>query len=67
MEGNYRIRFDEIVFSNRWRRKKYSRDGTWVIFGVQKWWAGPRDFCYKFCFFGLELHLWFFKEFNIKG
>lgn len=58
-----KIKFNRIVLQNRWRQCRYSRNSDWVIIGVQRWYAGPEDFCYKIAFLGIELKIWFKKQF----
>jgi hypothetical protein len=53
------IKYERIYFKNRWKEHKYSRNCDWTIIGVSKWWCSPYNFCYKLCFFGLEVHIWF--------
>lgn len=52
-------KFERLFVKNRFKEKKSRKDGDRVIFGVQKWWSSPDEYCYKFCFFGLEIHVWF--------
>lgn len=61
---NYKIKFRNISYGNRWLRSKWNRNGDWVIIGIQKWYAGPEDFCYGFYLLGLELRVWFKREFK---
>lgn len=58
-----KITYDRTYFSNRWNQRKYARNSDWVIFGFSTRWASPYDFCYRFSFFGLELSVWFNREF----
>jgi len=58
------IKFRRIFLQNRWRQPKYSRNGSWVPFGYQIWWAGPCDFCHKLCLFGIDISVWFKREFK---
>ncbi len=57
-----KIRFRRMVLMNRWKRA-YGRSGDWVIIGIQQWWASPDSFCYKLCFFGFDLQIWFKKTY----
>lgn len=61
----YTWKFDQVVFINRWRDKKWlpiSRRwgamGTMTVIGIERYWAGPQHKCVRFCFFGLELSFW---------
>jgi hypothetical protein len=56
------IKFDRLGLSNRWQQRKHSRTCNWTIIGISEWWFGPQDFCYKICFFGIDLHIWFKRE-----
>lgn len=60
--SKWKITFDRFMVLNRWTLKPYSRNCNWTIIGVQKWWAGPKAFCYKICFFGFELQIWFERQ-----
>lgn len=60
-----KTKFSRFILINRWKTKKYSRQCDWTIIGIQEWWAGPNDFCIKFCFFGIDLCFWFKKNFNL--
>lgn len=40
-------------------QKKYSRNCDWTIVGLHKRWASWDSYCYKLCFFGLEVSFWF--------
>jgi len=53
-----KTKFERISFINRWLHK-YGRESDWIIIGVSKWWWGWEGYCYKCCFFGLEMKLWF--------
>lgn len=56
-----KVSFDEITFYNRWKQHPYSRNCDWTIIGISTWWVDPTRYCYKVCFFGLELKIWFIK------
>lgn len=60
---NEKITFERFFLANRWKKNKYSRSCTWVVFGVQVYWFSPESYCYKLCFFGIDLHAWFKREF----
>ena len=60
MEGR-KFKLSNIWFINRWKLKPYSRNGDWVIIGFSKWWSSPNDYCYKLCFFGFDVQIWFRK------
>ena len=53
---------NHIVFYNRWR-ERYPND-DWTIIGISKWWSSPESYCYKFCFFGIEVRIWFKRKFK---
>lgn len=57
-------KFERIAFLNRWKLKKYSRNCDWTIIGISVWWSSPESYCYKFCFFGFEVNLWFERIFK---
>ena len=38
-----KIEFDRVSVINRWRMKKYSRNGDWVVLGLSKWWASFKN------------------------
>jgi len=56
-----KVKFERISFLNRWKQKKYSRQCDWVIIGVQQWYSSWESYCYKLCFFGFDVHIWFKK------
>ena len=56
--NNYITKFDRIVLINRWKQRKYSRGGDWVIIGIHRWYASWDMYCYKLCFFGFDLCIW---------
>ena len=58
-----KITFERLFLNNRWKQKEYSRNCNWTIIGIHKHWAGPSSFCYKLCFFGIDIHIWFNREF----
>lgn len=58
MRGKYNSRFDRLIVNNRWRKRHYSRLDTWVLFGLQEYWAGPHDMCWKICLFGIDFCFW---------
>lgn len=58
-----KIKFRRFAFINRWNFKRRYNTSDWVIIGIQKWWAGPCDFCYKLCIFGFDFHIWFERIF----
>jgi len=60
----YRSKIERIVINNRWKLKKYSRNGSWTIIGICKWYASWDNYCYKLCFFGIDLLVWI-KFFNV--
>ena len=64
MKRNFTTKFERCILVNRWKEKKYSRNCDWVIIGIQQWHSGPDGFCYKLCFFGIDLHIWFEKSFK---
>lgn len=55
--------FDELHFKNRWRQPKYARSSDWTIFGIHKHWFSPYEYDVRFCFFGLECHVWMKRKF----
>lgn len=63
MKKDYIIKFDRISIHNRWKQKKYARQCNWTVFGFQVWWAGFQNYCYKICFFGFDIQIWFFRQF----
>jgi hypothetical protein len=60
---NTKITYDRVYFFNRWKQRKYSRPCDWTVFGLAVWWSSPESYCYRLCFFGLELKIWFKREF----
>jgi hypothetical protein len=62
-----KITFDRISFFNRWKQRKYSRNCDWIVFGLAVWWVGPESYCYRLCLFGLELKIWFNREFHLSN
>ena len=50
-----------IAFLNRWKRNKYARNCDWTILGISVWYADPENYCYKFCFIGFDMNIWFEK------
>lgn len=58
MKAKYRHIFDRIVFRSRWT-DKYTRGSDWTIIGIHQHWFGAGEYEYRFCFFGLEIHMWF--------
>lgn len=58
-----KIKLDRLSFFNRWKMRKTSRPCDWTILGFSKWWFGPESFCYKLCFFGFEVKIWFNRTF----
>lgn len=61
MRQKPKVKLRRINLINRWK-DRYK--GDWVIFGLQIWWAGPEDFCYKLCFLGFDLQIWFKRIFK---
>lgn len=59
----YRVNFDRLRLTNRWKTPRYSRLSNWTIIGISERWSDPENFCFKFCFFGLDLNVWFRREF----
>lgn len=59
MNAKYRHVFDEIMINNRWRRKYYSRDCDWVIFGVSKKCFSPDVYNFTVHLFGIDIKIWF--------
>lgn len=57
-------KIESINFHNRWKQKRYNRLCDWLIFGLQKWVVSPSEYCYKFCFFGLEVSFWMRKNYK---
>lgn len=62
-----KITYDRFYFQNRWKRNKYSRNCDWTIVGLSVWWSCPTSFCYTFSLFGLELKIWFTRDFIINS
>jgi hypothetical protein len=62
MKIKYKHSFDRIVFSNRWKIGKYTRNGDWVILGIQKWFFSSREYEYRICFFGFDIRIWLKRE-----
>lgn len=56
--------FDKITFWNRWKYRKHTRNCDWTIIGFSVWWSSPESYCYKLCFFGLEVKLWLNRVFH---
>ncbi len=54
--------FRRIYFNNRWARPVYARSCDWTMIGISQWWSGPDDMCYKICFFGFDIQIWFSIE-----
>lgn len=63
-QRKYKIKFDRINFSNRWKQSRIGRGSDWTIIGISEWWCSPTEFCYKICFFGLDLKIWFSRIFS---
>lgn len=55
MKRKWNHKFDTIYFKNRW--KEHHR-GDWTIIGLHRWYHSVTEYCYRFCFFGLECHIW---------
>jgi len=58
-----KISFNEIIVYNRWLYNKYQRNCDWVIFGLSVCWFSPERYCYKISVFGIDLKIWFKREF----
>ncbi len=52
-------RFDCVRFNNRWKQTYW---GDYTLIGITKWWIGPIQFSWRFCFIGLEMSVWFKKH-----
>jgi hypothetical protein len=63
MMTKYKHSFVNIWFYNRWLHHKYRRPGDWTIIGIHQRWAGPNEYAYYFCLLGLEMSVWFKREF----
>ena len=63
MSQKEKIEFDRVSVINRWRMKKYSRNGDWVVFGLSKWWASFENYCWKISLFGVDVQIWFKRRF----
>ena len=59
MKNKTKLKFDRFYFYNRWADKSFMRPSNWTYFGVLVRWAGFDSMCYRICFFGLELSIWF--------
>jgi len=59
----YKSKLREVIFYNRWKQRKHSRNGDWTLFGLSRWACSYEEYSYKLCFFGFEVHLWFKKIF----
>ena len=57
----YNHKFDRLVINNRWKRPFYSRDGSWVIFGIGIRYFSPLEYEYYFNFFGIDFRFWFIR------
>lgn len=57
------IYFERIAVANRWKQRRYSRSCDWVVFGIATRWAGPESFCWKLCFFGIDIQVWLKRVF----
>ena len=57
-------KLNRFVINNRWKRPKYSRQDSWTIIGITKWWSGVYDYCWKVCIFGVDFCFWFKREFK---
>ena len=57
----YKHRFDVLVINNRWKQPRYSRTGTWVIFGISTRYFSTSEYEYCLSFFGLDLRFWFLR------
>lgn len=56
-----KITYDHLFFRNRWIEKYPNCD--WVIIVLSVKWISPTQFCYKLSLFGLDLSIWFNREF----
>lgn len=62
MKRKFKHTFDRIYFYNRWLDKDYMRPGDWTIIGIHVRWASYDSYCYRVCFFGVEVHAWFDRK-----
>ena len=67
MEGTYKHSFDRFYFTNKWLHKnRFNRMDTTFI-GITRWFCSPSNYAIKFCFFGLECHVWMTRKYIPKS
>lgn len=59
MTESKKYKLNNVIVHNRWKVRKRSRNENWVIIGLMKSCLNHNEYCYKLCFIGLELQLWF--------
>lgn len=61
-QKKYYTSFGRIRLYNRWNHPFPPDD--WCIIGIYKRWFGSEEYSYRICFFGLESHVLFKREFK---
>ncbi len=58
--AQYKHRFDEITFTNKWKQRYW---GDYTLIGISKFWFSSYEYEWRLCLFGLELRIWMKREF----
>jgi len=61
MRSKYKTEYQEVIFNNRWSRRKYQRNGDWVIIGISRAFFSPKEFELSINFFGFDIRIFFEK------
>ena len=63
MNKRYKDSLENVFINNRWRQKKYMRNGSWVIFGFSKSFFSPNKYEWRIHLFGIDIRFWMNREF----
>jgi len=57
----YKHNFEEIVFSNKWKQKRW---GDFTLIGISKKLFSPREYEWIVSIFGFDVRILFNREFS---
>lgn len=62
MRQHQKVKFERIMFDNRWARPVWNRSDNWTVIGIHIHWFSPKEFEYHLCFFGFRIRIWMIRE-----